>query len=57
LKADAISDIELQVHTYAVIWPDGKRTPVRVVSGPSGKYLRTDRDATERNNLRDLPNC
>ena len=33
------------------------RTEIRVVNGPNGKYLRTDRDDTERNNLRDLPNC
>jgi hypothetical protein len=56
-KADAIRDIEGGTASYAVIWPDGKSTPVNVVNGPNGKYLRTDRDATERNNLRDLPDC
>lgn len=56
LKADAISDIENGLHTYHVPWEEG-RTEIRVVNGPSGKYLRTDRDNTERNNLDDLPNC
>ena len=55
-KADAIHDIEAGTHTYHVPWPE-KRTEIRVVNGPSGKYLRTDRDNTSRNNLDDLPNC
>lgn len=53
-KADAISDIELHLHTYYVQWPE-KRTEIRVVNGVTGKYLRTDRDNTTRNNLDDLP--
>jgi hypothetical protein len=56
LKADAIRDIENRVHTYHVPWTDG-RTEIRVVQGPNGKYLRTDRDHTSRNNLDDLPDC
>ena len=36
-KTDAISDIELRVHTYYVQWPE-KRTEVRVVDGATGKY-------------------
>ncbi len=56
LKADAINDIESGVHTYYVPWTDG-RTEVRVVEGENGKYLRTDRDNTSRNNLDDLPDC
>jgi len=56
-RADAIQDIEDKIHTYYVLWPDGKRTEIRVVSGANGKYLRTDRDTTTRNNLDDLPNC
>lgn len=55
-KKDAISDIELNRHSYYVPWPDGRK-PIRVVNGPTGKYLRTDRDQTERNNLDDLPDC
>ncbi|WP_022898928.1 DUF3892 domain-containing protein [Humibacter albus] len=54
LKAGAISDIELGINTYHVQWPE-KRTEIRVVNGPTGKYLRTDRDNTTRNNLDDLP--
>lgn len=54
LKADAISDIESRIHTYYVPWNSG-RTEIRVVNGEHGKYLRTDRDATTRNNLLDLP--
>lgn len=56
MKADAISDIENGIHTYYVPWQTG-RTEVRVVHGPNGKYLRTDRDNTTRNNLDDLPDC
>jgi len=57
-KQDAIRDIETGAHTYFVLWPPGQtRTEVRVVQGPTGKYLRTDRDSTPRNNLNDLPDC
>jgi hypothetical protein len=55
-SADAISDIEYGIHSYYVPWTTG-RTEIRVVNGPGGKYLRTDRDATSRNNLDDLPDC
>ena len=58
LKADAIADIETKVHSYYVIWPPGnRRTEIRVVSAPTGRYLRTDHDNTTRNNLLDLPDC
>lgn len=56
MKADAIQDIENNIHTYYVPWTTG-RTEIRVVNGPDGKYLRTDRDSTSRNNLDDLPDC
>lgn len=59
LKAQAIRDIETKTHTYHVPWQSG-RTEIRVVVDPSvsgGKYLRTDRDGTSRNNLDDLPDC
>lgn len=52
--ADAIRDIESRAHTYFVQWPE-KRTEIGVVQGSTGKYLRTDRDDTTRNNLDDLP--
>ena len=56
-KANAISDIESGAHGYFVPWDDAKPTWIRVVDGPTGKYLRTDKDNTERNNLDDLPDC
>lgn len=55
-KADAIRDIESGTHTYYVPWKSG-RTEIRVVDGKNGKYLRTDRDDTSKNNLDDLPDC
>ena len=57
MKADAISDIEGNTHSYHVSWDDRKTTEIKVVNGSSGKYLRTDRDNTSRNNLDDLANC
>lgn len=56
MKQDAINDIESGTHTYYVPWVSG-RTEIRVVNGQTGKYLRTDRDNTEKNNLDDLPDC
>lgn len=58
-KWDAIRDIENGTHTYYVPWKSG-RTEIRVVEDSSvegGKYLRTDRDDTSKNNLDDLPDC
>jgi len=56
-KADAIADIENGLHTYHVLLAGGRRVEIRVVKGPSGKYLRTDPDVTSHNNLDDLPDC
>lgn len=56
-KADAIGDIDNDIHEYWVNWSNSPETMIRVVNGTSGKYLRTDRDDTSRNNLDDLPNC
>lgn len=55
-KAGAISDIEVGPHTYYVPWTTG-HTPIRIANGATGKYLHTDRDATTRNNLLDLPDA
>lgn len=58
-KADAIRHIENRVHTYYVPWKSG-RTEIRVVVDATvsgGRYLRTDRDQTTKNNLDDLPDC
>lgn len=57
MKADAIQDIESGTHSYHVDWSDGVKTAIKVVNGPTGKYLRTDKDNTTRNNLDDLPDC
>lgn len=57
LKADAIRDIENKVHEYFVRWTDGQETIIKVVNGSSGKYLRTQRDGSTKNNLDDLPDC
>lgn len=56
-KADAIQDIESGTHEYWVNWANYPETKIRVVTGTRGKYLRTDRDQTSRNNLDDLPDC
>lgn len=56
-KADAISDIDGGIHEYWVNWSNAPETKIRVVQGATGKYLRTDRDTTSRNNLDDLPDC
>lgn len=56
-KNDAIRDIESRAHRYYVPWDDGRSTWIQVVNGPTGKYLRTDRDETSRNNLDDLRDC
>ena len=56
-KSDAIFDIDYKVHEYWVNWANYPETQIHVVVGPNGKYLRTDRDSTSRNNLDDLPNC
>ena len=56
-KRDAIADIENGLHTYYVPWTRG-HTEIHVVDDPvKGKYLRTDRDSTARNNLDELDDC
>lgn len=55
-KADAIADIETNTHSYFVSGFVGE-VRIRVVNGPTGKYLRTDPDKTESNNLDDLDDC
>ena len=53
---DVMNDIESGAFSYYVVWTDGE-TRIRVVEGPRGKQLRTDKDASARNNLDDLPEC
>lgn len=56
-KATAIKEIDNRTHSYYVQWTATERTGIHV-AGPAGnRYLRTDRDDTTRNNLRDLPPC
>lgn len=57
-KADAIKDIDDGVHTYYVQWKKAGRTDIHVVDDKEkGKYLRTDRDDTDKNNLDELEDC
>lgn len=56
-KATAISDIERRVNSYYVQDSYYRRADVHVVNGMSGKYLRTDPNATCSDNLDTLPNC
>lgn len=53
---DVISDIELDHHEYYVPWKK-KETKIHVVNGPIGKYLRSNHDGVEENNLDNLPDC
>jgi hypothetical protein len=56
-KNQVIDDIESGRHRYVIRGPGGTHTGVHVVQAPQGSYLRSDPDATERNNLDDLPDC
>jgi Protein of unknown function (DUF3892) len=55
-KALAIVEIEGGTNRYYVAVGSGE-VDVHVVNGATGKYLRTDPDHTDRNNLDDLPDC
>lgn len=58
LKADAINDIENNIHTYYVQQPGTSRSDIQVVNDRvKGKYLRTDPDGEADNNLDNLPDC
>ncbi len=57
LKADVIRDIDGKDLRYYVQAASGRQVDVHVVEGKKGKYLRTDPDASTRNNLDDLPGC
>jgi hypothetical protein len=56
-KEDAIRDIERGDYSYYVEAPGVGPVDIEVVPGSNGKYLRTERDRTTRNNLDDLPDC
>lgn len=54
---DAIADIERGTHRYWVPLQGGAGAMVEVVDGVFGKYLRTNWDGKQRNNLADLPDA
>lgn len=56
-KSTAITEIELGINTYHVKDSYGRRADIHVVNGATGKYLRTDPDATCSDNLDNLPDC
>lgn len=55
-SSQAIREIENKTYRYFVrVGFD--EVDIHVVDGANGKYLRTDPDKTERNNLLELPDC
>ena len=56
-KSSAIEDIESGLYEYWVNWLRYPESKIHVVNGPTGKYLRTNRDGSGGNNLDDLPDC
>ncbi|MCH7962955.1 MAG: DUF3892 domain-containing protein [Bacteroidetes bacterium] len=55
-KNDAISDIDLNLHTY-YLPADNKKAYVIVKSDTTGKYLTTSEDGTTANNFVNLSDC
>lgn len=52
-----ISDIDFKLHEYFSKVGES-RVLIHVVDDPDkGKYLRTNQDGTEKNNLDELPDC
>ena len=57
LKDGAIKDIEDNTHTY-YSKVGNSRVRIHVVNdSQKGKYLRTNQDGAEKNNLDELPDC
>lgn len=57
-KATAIAEIEApRTHRYYVQDGLARQADVQVVNGPTGKYLRTDPNASCSDNLDSLPDC
>lgn len=54
--AQVIAWIESRTHTFYT-YVAGKRSDVRVVIGPNGKYLRTYADDKWNDSLLALPEC
>jgi hypothetical protein len=55
-RSDVIASIEDGTNTFYV-YEGGKRSQIRVVAGPNGKYLRTYADGYYNDNLLALPEC
>ena len=55
-KSGAINDIKSGTHKYFVR-VGSRDVYIHVVKGSTGKYLRTNPDTTNTNNLDDLPDC
>ena len=56
-KDFAILEIEENIHRYFVKI-ENEKVYINVVYDPlKGKYMRTDPDKTQKNNLDDLPDC
>ena len=49
-----MADIESGTHSYFAVWTYGMTT-IRVADNGTGKYLRTDKEPSGRNNLEELP--
>lgn len=56
-KPTAITEITGGTMSYFVQDTAGRRATVRVVNGPTGRYLRTDPNSTCSDNLDSLPDC
>lgn len=56
-KQTAIVEIEGRSHTYFVKDAAEQRADIHVVTGPTGKYLRTDPNSACADNLDSLPDC
>ncbi len=56
-KQTAIAQIESGTYHYYVCQPGTNPTAIEVVSGPTGKYLRTVADGQKANNLDNLSEC
>ncbi len=55
--ADVIADLRRGDHRYVAADAAGRTSPILVVNGRHGAYLRTKADASAQNNLDELPSC
>ncbi|HCY75818.1 MAG TPA: DUF3892 domain-containing protein [Ignavibacteriales bacterium] len=53
---EILYDIEEYMYLYFVI-VDGQKVEIKIITGLTKKYIRTDPDKTTKNNLEDLPAC